>query len=214
MLKIYGLNASSPSNKVRYTANALGLDYQFEQVNLTAGEGQKTAYLAVHPLGKVPAIDDGGFKLFESGAICRYLAGKVESSFYPSELKERAEIDQWADFSTSHIMNAVSKIVFNRVFYKFLGAEPDSRSLEEGQAWLVRYLPLVESQLAENSNLAGQNRTLADIHLVAALDPCEAAGIPLEDYPATSEWRKSIMAEKFYQDVHPSFLDTLEKLAG
>ena len=45
MLKIYGMNISSPANKVRYTAEALDLDYEFNQINLAMGEGQKPEYL-------------------------------------------------------------------------------------------------------------------------------------------------------------------------
>ncbi len=214
MLKIYGMNISSPANKVRYTAEALDLDYEFNQINLAMGEGQKPEYLTIHPLGKVPAIDDNGFRLFESDAICRYLAGKKVGDFYPADLKERALIDQWADYATSHIMNAVSKILFNKVFYKFVGAEVDTRSLNEGEQWFQKYMPVIEAELSKSSNLAGDKMTLADIHLLAALDPCETAEISLVDFPATSKWRNELIERKFYQAVHSSFLDSIKALSA
>ena len=78
MLKIYGADLSPPSNKVRFVANELGLDYEYNSVNLVSGENQSEGHLKLHPGGKVPVIDDDGFVLFESNAIIRYLAAKCE----------------------------------------------------------------------------------------------------------------------------------------
>ena len=95
MLKIYGGDLSSPANKVRFVANYLGLKYEYIAVKLREGEHQKPEFLKINPIGKIPAIDDAGFCLFESNAICRYLADKSSSSVYPRGLQERAIVDEW-----------------------------------------------------------------------------------------------------------------------
>ena len=41
MLKIYGADLSTPANKARFTANALGLKYEYIRVNLREGEHKK-----------------------------------------------------------------------------------------------------------------------------------------------------------------------------
>ena len=82
-MKIYGTYLSAPANKVRLTASALGLDVEYHNLDLTKGEHKSPEYLEVNPLGKVPAIDDDGFYLFESNAICRYMANKSDSDLYP-----------------------------------------------------------------------------------------------------------------------------------
>ena len=71
MLKIYGAEMSPNVNKVRFAANAIGLPFEFKPVNLMAGEQKSPEFLKVNPLGRVPAIDDNGFKLAESNAIMK-----------------------------------------------------------------------------------------------------------------------------------------------
>ena len=85
MLKIYGANLSGPANKVRFTANYLGLDYEYVQVKIREGEHRHPEFLAINPVGKIPAMDDDGFVLFESSAIVRYLAEKHDSDLYPKD---------------------------------------------------------------------------------------------------------------------------------
>ncbi|MGH8500518.1 MAG: glutathione S-transferase family protein, partial [Methylococcales bacterium] len=140
MLKIYGFDVSTWSNRVRFTANALGLDYEYNRVNLLAGDGQTREYLAIHPAGKVPAIDDDGFMLFESGAITRYLADKAGSSVYPSDLRTRARVEQWTEFAAQHIAKSMERVFFNRVLYKVMKVEKDENSLREGLKYLDRFL--------------------------------------------------------------------------
>ena len=62
------------------------------------------------PRGKVPVIDDDGFVLFErNNAIIRYLAAKREWPLYPGGAKQRALVDQWADFVSDHIASALGR---------------------------------------------------------------------------------------------------------
>ena len=129
MLKIYGANLSSPSNKVRFVANALGLKYEYIQVKLREGEQRKPEFLKLNPAGKIPVIVDGDFVLSESGAIIKYLCNKNKSSYYPSDLKRRAIVDQWIDYSIIHVGAAMVRVVFNRLFAPIIKTEIDENSL-------------------------------------------------------------------------------------
>src|SRR3989338_8931270 len=140
MLKIYGSDLSSPANKVRFVANHLGIKYEYIKVNLRAGEHLKPEFLKVNPVGKVPAIDDGGFCLFESSAIIRYLADKNNSAVYPKELKARAVVDEWMDFGSMHVGAALSKVTYNRLFAPMRGTPVDENSIKEGLGFLERFL--------------------------------------------------------------------------
>src|SRR5215831_279401 len=194
MITIYGAEPSAPSNKVRFVANALGLAYEFKNVDLPGGENKTEAYLKLHPAGKIPVLQDGDFVLFESNAIIKYLADKESSSLYPKELRRRALVDQWIDFASLHIGTAVARVVFNRVFYKFAKVEQDERSLKDGLGFLQRFLPVVEAQLAKHAFLAGPETTLADFCLLALLDPAEIASIDLSPYPRLQRWRDGLKA--------------------
>lgn len=208
MLTIYGSNISSPSNKVQYVANYLDITYQFHNVNLRNKEQHSEEFLKINPYGRIPAIDDAGFHLAESGAIIRYLANKQESSLYPQAVKERAIIDQWLDFVTLHIAIPMSKIMFNTYFHKLNKIDKDARSLLDGQAFLARNLPKIEEQLHTHTHLTGKEISLADIALIAALDPAEVADIDLTQYPKLDKWRKILMQEAFYVNCHNSYSES------
>lgn len=214
MLKIYGSDLSSPANKVRFAANALEIKFEYIKLNLRDGDQRKPEFLKLNPAGKIPAIDDDGFILFESNAIIKYLARKQKSSLYSSDLKERAIVEQWIDFTSMHVGMALSKVMFNRVFYKFLNVAIDERSLKEGLEFLTKFLPVVNDQLAQNSYLAGKTLTLADINLLATLDPAEAAQVDLSLYKNIVKWRNELKKKDFYTKVHKEYGEMLKQPAS
>ena len=68
---------SSPFSRgrtVHWMLEETGAPYRYQTVNLEAREQKSPAYLAVNPMGKVPAIVHRGAVITESGAICTYLA--------------------------------------------------------------------------------------------------------------------------------------------
>ena len=98
MLKLYG-GARSRASIVQWYLEELSVPYEFVLLDMAAGEHLKPEYLAINPMGKVPAIKDGEITLWESGAILLYLAekyGNVETS-----LEERSVREQWVLFANS-----------------------------------------------------------------------------------------------------------------
>jgi len=212
MLKIYGFPLSLPSNKVRYVANYMGLDYEYVPVNLMAGEHMSEEHLKLHPAGKIPVIDDG-FILFESGSIIKYLAQKHGSHLYPEGLEERADVDKWADFVSIHLNNGMNRVFFNRVLAPVVGVEVDERSVKDGLSFLDRFLPVIDNQLAQSPFLAGDKLTLADFNLLSVLDPAEVSQVDLSPYPHISNWRSRLQNEEFYTRCHKSYADALQSAA-
>jgi glutathione S-transferase len=213
MLKIYGSDLSSPANKVRFVANYLGLKYDYIFVNLREGAQHKPDFLKVNPVGKIPAIDDDGFTLFESNAICRYLAEKNNSSIYPKGLRERAVVEEWLDFGSMHVGASVSKIVYNRIFAPIRKAEVDERSIKEGLEFLARFLPIVDNQLAKHKCVTGEEITLADFNILAALDPAEIAAIDITQYKNIVRWRNELKKQEFYTKCYKEYGEALKQPA-
>jgi len=212
MLKIYGVDLSSPANKVRMTANALGIEYEYIRISIKEGENRTEEYLKMHPAGKVPVIQDDEFILFESDAIIKYLAAKSRSPLYPSGQKQRALIDQWMDFVSIHIGGAMGRVVFNRVFASFAGVPVDERSVRGGMKFLNRFLPVVDRQLSKGMYLAGERFSLADIGLLATIDPAEVAEVDLTSYTHLAQWREGLAEKDFYTRCHASYGEALKKL--
>ncbi|WP_017932622.1 glutathione S-transferase family protein [Robiginitomaculum antarcticum] len=205
MLKVYANPFSSPSNKVRYAVSALELEHEFHNVNLQTGEQRSAAFVAVNPMSKVPVIQDGEFTLTESDAILRYLATKHNSDLFPKDLEARANVDRWITFASQHVGQAMGRVFFNRVVCKFLGEEPDKKSLAFGLRLLGTDCAHLNKILETRDYIAADAFSLADISTIAALDPAELAQVDLSEFTALTAWRKRIMAMDFYQNVHSHF---------
>jgi len=216
MLIIYGSEVSSPSNKVRFMANLAGVEYEYRSIHLAKGEARTPEFMKKHPAGKVPVIDDNGFVLFESNAILKYLARKYRPELYPSGIEEQALVDQWMDFVSAHVGQAMAKITFNRLLAPLREIEVDQRSLDEGVKFMHRFLPPVENFLeaSEDSYFFGRAISIVDVNLLATLDPAEAAGVDLSPYEKLSRWRNRLKQEEFYIRCHRSYEETLQKYAG
>ena len=98
MLKLYG-GARSRASIVQWYLEELGVPYEFVLLDMQAGAHRQPEFLAINPMGKVPAIVDGDFQLWESGAILFYLAQKYGN--IPSSLEEQAKINQWIIFGNA-----------------------------------------------------------------------------------------------------------------
>ena len=98
MLKLYG-GARSRASIVQWYLEELSLPYEFILLDMAAGEHLNAEYLAINPMGKVPAIEDGEIKLWESGAILLYLAEKYDKN--KISLAKRSIWSQWILFANS-----------------------------------------------------------------------------------------------------------------
>ncbi len=97
MLKLYG-GARSRASIVQWYLEELEVPYEFVLLDMQAGVHQQPEFLAINPMGKVPAIVDGDFQLWESGAILFYLAQKYGNSM---SLAEQSLINQWINFANA-----------------------------------------------------------------------------------------------------------------
>ena len=98
MLKLYG-GARSRASIVKWYLEEIGVPYEFVTLDMQAGAHLGPDYLKINPIGKVPAIVDGDFKLWESGAIMLYLAQKYGK--VPQTLEQQAQIVQWVMFANA-----------------------------------------------------------------------------------------------------------------
>lgn len=71
VLKLYG--SAMATSRVLITILELGLPHELVLVDISKGEHKTDDYKKLQPFGKVPVLDDDGFVMFESRAICKYL---------------------------------------------------------------------------------------------------------------------------------------------
>ncbi len=98
MVKLYGV-ARSRASIIHWYLEEIGATYEFITLDMQSEEHLKADFLEINPMGKVPAIVDEEFKLWESGAILLYLAEKYGK--IPDSLEKKAEIFQCVLFDNA-----------------------------------------------------------------------------------------------------------------
>jgi glutathione S-transferase len=76
VLKVYGAAHSTCTRRVLTVLAEKNLDYEFIPINLARNEQCSAEFRLKQPFGKVPVLDDDGFLVYESRAICKYIARK------------------------------------------------------------------------------------------------------------------------------------------
>src|SRR5689334_12133714 len=104
-MKLYSTKFSNNGKRVRIAAAELGIALEQVPFDFTKGDGRTPEYLKISPAGKVPALTDGDFTLFESPAILWYLASQSESNALRPAHDARSESDtlRWMFYGASHL---------------------------------------------------------------------------------------------------------------
>ena len=114
-LKLYHA-APSRSSIARWMLEEVGEPYDLHLLSLQKGENREPAYLAINPMGKVPALDHDGVIVTEAAAICAYLADAFPKAGLNVPLgdKRRGPYLKWLFFGPSCVEPAVTDRAFPR----------------------------------------------------------------------------------------------------
>src|SRR5579875_974030 len=104
MLKLY-YAPMSRAVRPRWVLEEIGAPYELVKIDLAKNEQKRPEYLAVNPNGTVPALEDGDLRLFESAAICQYLADKFPEARLapPPGTPARGLYYQWIHYAMSGV---------------------------------------------------------------------------------------------------------------
>jgi glutathione S-transferase len=199
-MRLYDATLSPNALRVRAVANELGIDLELVEVDLRKGDNRTDDFLARNPNAKVPVLEDGDFVLWESRAICAYLAAlKPEAGLYPAEPKERAIVDQWAWWQAIHLGPAMQKLSFEVVLKERFGmGDPDPAVVEAERKTTDQFLAVLERGLEGRDWIAG-TLSLADFYLASTFMYREPAGIALGHLPNVAGWIARLEARESWQ---------------
>jgi glutathione S-transferase len=180
---IYGDSISGNCLKVKWTADRLGLAYDWIETDIMRGESRAPAFMALNPAGQVPLVVlDDGRPLAQSNAIILHLA--EGSDLIPADAYDRAKMLEWLFWEQySH----EPYVAVARFQVRYLGksvADLDAKLVQRGAAALQR----LNDGLAKSSYLVGETLSLADISLVAYTRMAPEGGFDLADYPRVTTW--------------------------
>jgi len=163
MLTVHHAQAGR-SVRVIWLCEELGLEYEVRTVEFKPEVLQSPTYLALHPLGQIPVLRDGGITVYESGAILEYLleqygAGRLAPD--RSAKRQRAEYLQWFHFGEATLARRSSIITRNR--FRMPKTDRVPEVLPQARRDYVAALELVETTLAARPFICGDVFTAADI---------------------------------------------------
>jgi glutathione S-transferase len=162
MLKLYH-SPRTRSMRIYWLLEELGVPYELETLAFTPETLKAAPYLKVHPLGKLPAIQDGDLIMFESGAILEYILekyGKGRLAPAPGS-PARGAFLQWVHFAEATAMPPLSDIAQHTLFKP--EAERVAAVVADGQARVAAVVAALEQTLTGKEYLLGSEFSAADI---------------------------------------------------
>jgi glutathione S-transferase len=156
-LRILGKATSINVRKVLWTCAEL--DLPFEHVT------EDAALLARNPNRLVPVIEEDDFVLWESNAICRYLAGtQPRANLLPQDPRLRAQVEQWMDWQATELNDA-----WHYAFQALVRRHPEftqARDIAESIVNWHRHMKMLDEHFAHGGQfITGEYFTLADVVL-------------------------------------------------
>ncbi|WP_426749445.1 glutathione S-transferase family protein [Myxococcus sp. Y35] len=204
-MKVYGHPMSTATRMVLTTLAEKGHEAELVLVDLTKGEQKHPAHLERHPFGVIPALEDDGFRLYESRAIVRYLDRKLAGpSLTPSDVQAFARMEQFISVEHCYFTPAAMKVIWERLFKGLLGGgAPDEARIEEGMKGIERVFGIVDPVLGKQPYLAGDSFSLAEICWMPYMDFFVAAGggALLGNYKGVSAWWERVSARPSWKKV-------------
>ena len=183
-LRIYGI-ARTRAFRAIWIAKELGLPFEHIPVEIGAAGARKPDYLAINPNGRLPAIDDAGFILWESLAITLYLAKKHSTGgLYPATLDGEAKAWQWSLWSVQEVDRGVN--IWSLHAVRLPPAERDRERREEALRVLEAPFRVLDGALAGSGYLLGRQFTVADLNVAAVIS--RAIDMELASTPHLQAW--------------------------
>lgn len=199
---VHGTSLSPFVRKVLVVAAEKGIPV--ENVPTRPG-GTDAAFRAMSPFGKVPAFEDGAYKLSDSSAIIHYLEAKYPNHpLIPAEAEARGRTIWFDEYADTIMFVPMAAIFFNRVVGPMMGMPHDGALADKAVAeTLPPQLEYVESIINDGGYLVGDHFTLADIALASPFVNLAHAGVVIDavKYPKTVSYVARILARPSFAPI-------------
>ncbi|PIL35005.1 hypothetical protein GSI_02792 [Ganoderma sinense ZZ0214-1] len=210
VVKLYGHPLATSGHRVQIVLEELNVPYELITLSFEKQDHKSPEYLAHQPFGQMPYMDDDGFELFETRAICRYLAvkyGGIGTLLPPqSDVEATARFEQAASVELNNFEAPVSQLAWE-VWYKPM------RGLktipEEAQAYKTKLegrMDAYDAMLSKTKFLAGDDLTMADLFHLPYESFLKEQGFDFVSgestrWPNVARWWKEIASRPSWKKV-------------
>jgi glutathione S-transferase len=185
---LYGIALSGPTYKAALMLSLCGQRFSYRHINLAKGAHKQPEFLAINRYGQVPALDHGGLRLCQSGAILEYLSETL-GKFGGRGVEERQRCREWLFWDADRLSPGIYR---SRAIKRgFLKAEPAVAAAyrEHGEAGLK-----VLNDLLGGAFLVGAEPTIADIAVYGAVAFAEEGEFDPASYGNVAAWAERVRA--------------------
>ncbi len=175
--------AATPNGwKASITLEELALPYEVKLIDFASNEQKSDWYTKINPNGRIPALMDDGFPIFESGAIMIYLAEKT-GMLMPTDIQGRTKVIQWLMFQMGGVGPMMGQA---NVFFRYF-PEKIQPVIDRYQREVRRLFEVMDGHLANNEYLAG-DYSIADIANWSWIHSYQWSGVDIEGLDNLSRW--------------------------
>jgi glutathione S-transferase len=188
-LKLYRHTLSGHAHRAELALSLLGLPHELVDVDLAARAHKTPEFVARHPFGQLPLLEDDGHCVWDSTAILVYLASKYDEGghWLPQDAVGRAAVQAWLSVASGLIAFGPAAARLVTVF----GARFDA---DEVIARAHALFKVMEDELARRLFLVGDHATLADIAGYSYIVNAPEGNVDLAPYPALRAWLARVEA--------------------
>ena len=192
MLTLFGSLDSGNVHKVQLILRRVGMPYRRVDVAQTRNEPRDARFLAVNPMGKVPALlREDGHVLSESGAILYHFA--QGTMLWPGDTDARTEVLRWMFFEQYSHEPVLAVMRYLRHFTEH--PERHQQRFAELAPRARHALGVMERRLTQAAWIAGDGCTIADLALYPYTRTADSIGFDLQEFPGIGEWLGRLESE-------------------
>jgi glutathione S-transferase len=198
---LFGLPPSTYTRTARMALAEKGIAYTFHECGPHGPD-----ILAVNPFGRLPALTDGDFAVYETSAIIRYLEESFDGPpLLPGSIAERARCEQWTSAFNAHIYDAIVPGYIRQYFFpQGEGGQPDRTAIDAALVEMPATLAILDAGYAKSSWLAGESISMADLFVMPVLAYVARMPEGPQLLAATPNLRRALA----FMQSRPSFLAT------
>lgn len=196
MITIYGSPKSS-SGRCFWTLEEIGVEYKVKPIDFKEKEHKSDAFLKINPNGKVPALTDGNFTIWESMAINMYLCEKYKPELLGNTPEQRGHTYQWSIWAVGDLQTPLIENFIQLVFVP--EAHRDQNKIDKNLEKLPALFETLDHSLSTSKYLAGNEFTLADLNTASVVLVSEYIKYDLSKYKHLTRWFASIKDRSSFQ---------------
>jgi len=202
---LYGAAYSVYVAIARLALEEKGVGYDLVPVDVFAAGGLPAWYLDHHPFGRIPALQHGDVRLYETAAICRYVDEAFDGpALQPADAAGRARVTQIVAMLDAY---AYRPMVWDVAVERLEKAAPDEILIATGLERSETALRALAALKSDGPWLLGEQLTLADLHagpIIGYFVKAPEGMATLSRHPEIATWWKRIAARESFGRARPA----------